>query len=188
MKKVIIAGLLSCLLIVTGALAWRHFKHTASDKEAVARAPVVAWAKAEVERKGQHLESVCDTTIAKYDSFNQVQDAYATLTLSGLHDVLIRPEGQSGRASVPSSYDLLIPHDSAISGAAALRATNICELKRFEELSNAVSVVSMLSAHNIQTTFRPLKKDEQEASSYRVFAVYVRRSDEEAAKVLLAAP
>ena len=134
---------------------------------------------------GKHLAAVATTSIGRYDDFNRAQEAYATLNLSGMDDVLIRPQGRSSSRAGPESYDLLVRLDLATTAVAALRETQIRELSRFSEISILANAIAALKAHHIEATSRPLKRPGQGETSERVFALYVRCADEDAARKLL---
>lgn len=158
-----------------------HPSNSLSQSTPTANPPV---GLSEIQLQQQFAEQVriCDTRVGEYESQEAAQKAYATLLLSGLHDAVIHPLGQKSSKDIPTSYELRVPSKAAIAARNALEKTQIVELKRFadRETVQAANLTGILGKHRIPSALRPVKDP---GTNYAV--VYVRRSDQEAARELI---
>ena len=141
--------------------------------------------KASVDVAIAHRIEAADHCVQRYKDFNQAQEAMATLNLSGIDDVVIRPPEQSGFEGRQSLYELMVPHGLAAEGVAALQSMQIRELKRFGDAYDGIVEEKKLVKQGVRATVRPLKPPGQVDTPDRVWVLYVQRADEETAKALL---
>ena len=125
----------------------------------------------------EHLYAVATNTVARFDDFNQAQEAFATLTLAGLEDVWIRPQGRY--------YDLRTRLEGLPAAVAALRTNPVCRLETFADHPRAVEAMHALEAQAIRATIQMMKRPGQAETDKRMFSLFVRQDDADRARSLL---
>ena len=119
-----------------------------------------------------------DYCVRKYDTFNAVQEAAATLSLSGFESVIIRPDAQE-------TYQLLVPHDLGSNAWTTLQDVRVICVLVSDDPVNANSTCSKMKDSGIQATIRHLKKAGSADPKACSMGVFVRHSDAESARAIL---
>jgi hypothetical protein len=144
--------------------------------------------QAEVNLYGTKLVAVTDCTIAYYDELGTAQEAMATLILSGVSNVLIRPPNPSDSRALGGKYELLTAETNKMIAISALRDTQICQLNRFADDQEATQAYLRLHAKGIRTTGCLMQMTGTTNTSERIQILFVLKADEQAARALLTSP
>lgn len=119
-----------------------------------------------------------DRSVRTYDDFNAVQEAAATLSLSGFESVIIRPDAQE-------TYQLLVPHDLVKNALMTLQEVRVTCLQVSDSPFDAHRTLSKIRANGIQATIRHLKKAGSADPEARSMGVFIRQSEAESARAIL---
>jgi hypothetical protein len=136
-------------------------------------------------QREEHLIAIATNTVARFDDFNQAQEAFATLTLAGIEDIIIRPQGRSKISAGPANYELCTGLEFVPTAVAALRTNPVSRVETFGDFRVALGAMHTLEAHAIRATIRHLKWPGQTETDKPAYSLYVMRVDADRARSLL---
>jgi hypothetical protein len=161
--------------------------HGMGDKlvQAAYRRDATAQIQVTVTEMGEHLVAVATNPIARFDDYNQVQEAYAALTLAGIEDALIRPHGRSKAVDGPASFELLTRSDLAAKAIATIRDAPVCRVMTSSDHATLIQATDTLGRQAIRSTIRYTRLPGQGDMAAPIFTVFVAQTDEDAARNFL---
>jgi hypothetical protein len=145
-----------------------------------------AWFEFASAEMGARLTTDCTYGLARFENLNRAEEAFATLTLSGIEEALIRP-GKRSKEGDSGPYDLLVRPEERAAALAALNGTRICELQRVSYPQSIFPILDVLNKEGVPVACRLLSLSGPEGKPYYVHAIYVRQEDQKSALRLLEA-
>lgn len=118
----------------------------------------------------EHLFAVATSSVALYSDYNRAQEAFATLILARIPDVLIRSRG-------PAQYELLTRADLAAVAEGTLRTSQVSRVKTYVDPAGAVRAMRDLEAEGIRATTRFTQRSEKEGEGGRLLSIFVLQED-----------